>query len=166
MRDIDMREEFDQLIKEYGRSVLYRRGSKYVPCKCYNTLHRSGDSKCPICHGAGKMVDFEKTQIIDQSNNNIGIEDTNIGRLDQKERVVWFRYDFEPRVGDLYYQVGWRNGIPMSLKAVYEIQSVDEVTGDRGRIEHYSTIIKARPDLVPNTKEILKKILGREIEVI
>lgn len=166
MHDLDMRKEFVDLLKDYGRTVLYRRSSRQVPCVCYSSIHRSGDPGCEVCDGSGKMVEFQKAQIIDQSRGQSGPEDTSIGRLDQKERTVWFRHDFYPRVGDMYYQVGWKGNFPVSLHNVYEVVAVQEVTGDKGRIEHHEVVIKGRPDMVPKAKGTLKRILGREIEVI
>jgi len=167
MLDLDMRREFNELIKEYGRVILYRRSSKKVTCHCYNDRHRSGKSDCVSCDGSGKMNSFEKAHVIDQasSNRSIDIQETSLGRMELKQRIVWFKYDFIPRAGDVYYQVGWKAGIPVSLYSVYEILSSHEVTGDGGRIEHYEAVIKSRPDLMDNSRETLKRILKREIEV-
>lgn len=149
--DIDFREEFDLLAKQYGIDVLYVRASKHATCKCYKPLYKVGDPKCPYCAGTGKVTIIEKITGISQNVNVFmqlnNYKVTEIGKVYTELTSFFVRYDVAPKVGDMIYFVGWSKNTPNNIIKVFEIGGIKAVNGDNGRIEYYILMLKQRPDL-------------------
>mgnify|MGYP006990301722 CR=1 FL=1 len=95
--EIDLRYEADGLISEFGIDALYVRNCKFVRCKCFNDLNKTGDPKCPLCFGTGHFASIEKIQTIESSNSAYSgensLKQTPIGLNDQKNEIYYIRHN-------------------------------------------------------------------------
>ena len=74
--EINMRQEANSLINEFGINVLYIRNCKYVRCSCFDDLNKTGDPNCKICMGSGYFASIQKTQAIESSNSAYSSENS------------------------------------------------------------------------------------------
>lgn len=151
MNNIDLRKEIIDMISEYGLDMLYIRDSKYINCKCYNPLYKTGDSKCPICLGFGKLTIIQKIKAIYDNNYFSSGSVTNNGvGLTYKDSVTLYTDNtIIPKPGDKVYIVGWnKSNVPDDVHRVYIIDNIDEVRLDNGRVEGYVVNLKLRTDLL------------------
>lgn len=159
---IDLRYESDGLIKEFGIDVLYIRNWKFVRCRCFNDLNKTGDPNCPLCFGTGHFASIEKLQTIESSNSPYSststIIQTNIGATDQKNEIYYIRHNNTPKIRDMIVKVTWdKHGCPIDVVQVLEIVNIFEHRGDNGRNELDGCMINDRTDLVKPFGDILKK---------
>lgn len=160
--DIDLRYESDGLIKEFGIDVLYVRNWKFVRCRCFNDLNKTGDPNCPLCFGTGHFASIEKLQAIESSNSpyssTSSIIQTDIGVTDQKNEIYYIRHDNTPKIRDMIVKVTWdKNGSPVDIVQVLEITNIFEMRGNNGRVELDGCMINDRTDLVVPFMKILRK---------
>jgi hypothetical protein len=153
--NIDLRKEIELLQNDFSIDILYIRNTKYIRCKCFNTLYNAGDPSCNICFGNGHLTSVEKMKDITQSASSVGdMRTTNLGSMEKGNSVHYLKYDTLPRVRDIILIAGWdRTGCPTDILKVYEIVGVDDVRGDKGRVEFYTVNAKVRPDLLTQSKE-------------
>lgn len=161
--EIDLRYESDGLISEFGMDVLYVRNCKFVRCRCFDDLHKTGNPKCPICFGTGHFASIEKLQCIESSNSAYSstnsLQQTNIGVTDEKNEVYYIRHDRTPKIRDMIIKVTWdKDKNPVDIVQVLEITNIYEMRGTHGRVELDGCLINDRTDLVKPFSEILKKL--------
>lgn len=165
--EIDLRYNSELLTSEFGINVLYIRNAKFVRCKCFNDLNKTGDAKCPYCLGTGHLASVQKIKAIESSNsaysNLNSLLKTSIGVTDQKNEIYYIRQQYNPKERDLIIKVTWdKYGNPVDIVKVLEITNVYEMRGDNGRVELNGCVINNRTDLVTPYKNYLK-ILPRKI---
>lgn len=170
---IDMRYESNGLINEFGVEMLYIRNCKYVKCKCYNDLHKAGDSKCPYCHGSGYMASIEKVKLIESSNGkpymwNNFLKRLNIGSIDQKADVLYIQQFFNPKERDFVLKVTWdqKLNIPIDIIKVFNLIDIYEMRGDNGRTELYGCLTENRPDLIDPFYKTLRSIPQKAVQTL
>ena len=156
--EINLRHEAETLTSEFGINVLYIRNCKFVRCRCFDDLNKTGDPNCKLCFGTGHFASIEKIQAIESSNSayssDSSITQLSIGVTDQKNEVYYIRHPFVPKERDMILKVTWDSqGYPIDIVKVLEIINVYEMRGDKGRVELNGCLVNDRTDLVrPFTK--------------
>ena len=74
--DINLRHEMDLLTDEFSINVLYIRNNKFVKCKCFNDLDKTGQADCPLCHGSGYFHSIQMIPAIESSNSPYSSENS------------------------------------------------------------------------------------------
>ena len=161
--DINPRHEAETLTKEVGIDVLYIRNCKFVRCRCFNDLNKTGDPDCKLCFGTGHFASIEKIQVIESSNSayssDSSITQLPIGVTDQKNEVYYIRHPFVPKERDMILKVTWDSqGYPIDIVKVLEIINVYEMRGDKGRVELNGCLVNNRTDLVRPFTKILSSL--------
>ena len=168
---IDLRYESEILTEEFGIYVLYVRNNKFVRCKCFDDLNKTGDPNCKLCLGSGYFASIQRIKVIESSINpyrrTSSIIQTNIGVTDQKNEVYYIRQQYNPKERDMILKVTWdKDGNPVDLKKVLEIINVWDMRGDQGRSELYGCVISDRTDLMKSYNELLHRIPFKGINEI
>lgn len=161
--DIDLRKDASLLTDEFGINVLYVRNCKFVRCKCFDDLNKTGDPNCPLCFGAGYFASIQKLRAIESSispysSKNNAIQ-TSIGVTNQKYEVYYLRHMHTPKERDMILKVTWdKNGNPVDVLKVLEVVNVYEMRGDDGRVELNGCVTDDRTDLVQSYTTFLRKL--------
>ena len=161
--EINLRHEAETLTNEFGINVLYIRNCKFVRCRCFNDLNKTGDPDCKLCFGTGHFASIEKIQAIESSNSayssDRSITKLPIGVTDQKNEVYYIRHPFVPKERDMILKVTWDSqGYPIDIVKVLEIINVYEMRGDKGRVELNGCLVNNRTDLVRPFTKILSSL--------
>ncbi len=161
--DIDLRFQSELLIDEFGIDVLYVRNCKFVRCKCFDDLNKTGDPDCPLCHGSGHFASIEKVKVRESSNSayssTSSIIQTNIGVTDQKNEIYYIRQQYTPKIRDFILKTTWdKRGNPIDIIQVLEITNIYEMRGNDGRVELNGCLINDRTDLVTSYNQALKRL--------
>lgn len=161
--DIDLRYEADGLIDEFGIDVLYIRNCKFIRCKCFDDLNKTGDPKCPLCFGTGHFASVEKLQCRESASSayssTSSIIQTPIGVNDQKNEIYYIRHNKTPKIRDIIIKVTWdKDKNPVDILQVLEIVNIYRMRGDDGRAEVDGCLINDRTDLVKPFSDILRKL--------
>lgn len=138
---IDLREEFDQLLKDYGHDVILIRVSK-VTCTCADTHGEQVSDKCPKCLGIGRVIRPYRVKMIDESASQVvslpnTTKFTIIGDIYSNAKAFYFRYNIQPKAGDYIYEVSWIGDRIATLHGVYKIEYAEPFRMDNGRIEYH-----------------------------
>lgn len=163
--DINLRNEFKKLQDEYSLDILYIRASKYIRCKCFNPLHKTGTPGCPICLGYGHVNTIEKRKAITHSLNSARTSDglimSDLGAISSESTVFYLNHKVSPRKRDLVVLTYWdKNGNPVGVKKVYEITISDELRGDHGRIELNAVYCKLKPEITESVEKVITELSG------
>lgn len=166
--DIDLRQDASLLTDEFGINILFVRNCKFVRCKCFDDLNKTGDPNCPLCFGSGYFASIQKLKAIESStrpySENNTLTQTPIGVTDQKFEVYYIRHMYTPKERDMILQVTWdKQGNPVDIVKVLEIVGVYEMRGDKGRVELNGCITNDRTDLVKTYTDFLKKLPKKAI---
>ena len=161
--EINLRHESKTLTDEFGIDVLYIRNCKFVRCKCFDDLNKTGDPNCKLCFGTGHFASIEKIQAIESSNgaysSNSSITQLPIGVTDQKNEIYYIRHPFVPKERDMILKVTWdKQGYPIDIVKALEIINVYEMRGDKGRVELNGCLVNNRTDLVRPFTKILSSL--------
>ena len=161
--EINLRHEAETLTSEFGINVLYIRNCKFVRCRCFDDLNKTGDPNCKLCFGTGHFASIEKIQAIESSNSayssDSSITQLSIGVTDQKNEVYYIRHPFVPKERDMILKVTWDSqGYPIDIVKVLEIINVYEMRGDKGRVELNGCLVNDRTDLVRPFTKILSSL--------
>ena len=161
--NINLRDESQKLVNEFGLNILYIRNCKFVRCKCFDDLNKTGNPDCPLCFGSGYFASIQKIKVIESSNSpyssDNSIKQTPIGVTDQKTEVYYIQQQYTPKERDYILKVTWdKKGNPVDIVKVLEIINVYEMRGDNGRVELNGCIINNRTDLVKTFSDVLSKL--------
>ena len=136
MNDINLRSEVNYLINSYGITILYIRNSKYMKCKCYDELYKSGDHSCEVCFGTGKITSIEPIKCF-YNNNSYYSKLSGAGKYNVDIGQFVFKHDSKVDFNDLILIVGYNGDKIVDVKQVYKINNINEIRCDDGRIEFY-----------------------------
>lgn len=151
--DINLRHEMDLLTDEFSINVLYIRNNKFVKCKCFNDLDKTGQADCPLCHGSGYFHSIQMIPAIESSNSPYSSENSlkqlKIGITDQKNEVYYIKQQYNPKERDIILKVSWdKDNNPIDVVKVLEVVNVWDTRGDNGRTELFACLTNDRTDLV------------------
>lgn len=135
MFNIDFREELKVMEKEFSIKVLYLNSNKYIKCKCFNDLYKSGNPKCNLCCGSGRLTTLQLVNTIMYNSTGTSIA-SELGNMVKDNNVFIFNHKIQLKEKDIVLVVGFKNGFISDLKEMYEVDYVDIVRGDRGRVEY------------------------------
>lgn len=167
--DIDLRHETQILTEEFGINVLYVRNNKFVKCKCFDDLNKTGDSKCPYCHGSGYFNSIQMIPAIESSNSPYSstnsIDKLKIGVTDQKNEIYYIKYKYTPKERDFVIKVTWdKNQNPVDVVKVLELINIWDTRGDNGRTEFFACLTNNRTDLVDAFTKTIKSLPHKAIQ--
>lgn len=162
MRDIDLRLEIKQLLKEYGYYILLQRTDRRVRCRCWHPVKQEALSDCPYCNGAGWVIRLEKIrcrndpamQIVTYPDMN---KTTPQGNSWVPANTIFLEYSAVVQTGDIIYIVGWNGRRVGNLKEVHEINHPQPLRGDGGRIEFWRVSTKV---ITLGKKKIAMRLVG------
>ena len=165
---IDIRHEAQILTEEFGIDVLYVRNNKFVKCKCFDDLNKTGKSNCPICHGSGYFNSIQMIPAIESSNSpyssNNNIAKLQIGATDQKNEVYYIQQQYTPKERDYIIKVTWdKYKNPVDVVKVLELINIWDTRGDNGRTEFFACLTNNRTDLVDLFSKTIKMLPQKAI---
>lgn len=147
-QQIDLRNHLKILQNEFSYDILYNRATKYIKCRCFDAVYKSGDPKCPICSGAGYGTSLEKMRIIEYTPTKTGLQQAEFGEYNDRTKTFFMTYRDVPKEKDFIIILKWnKDKTPSNVMEVYQVQSAIPVRGDRGRIEFYSVKACLAPDM-------------------
>jgi hypothetical protein len=166
--NIDIRHEAKILTEEFGIDVLYVRNNKFVKCRCFNDLNKTGKSDCPICHGTGYFNSIQMIPAIESSNSpyssNNSIAKLQIGVTDQKNEIYYIQQQYTPKERDFILKVTWdKNKNPIDVVKVLELINIWDTRGDNGRTEFFACLTNNRTDLVGIYSKTIKTLPQKAI---
>lgn len=155
-----MREEFDNILEDYGHYILLVRQNKKVE------LPKSYDASL----GLGCAYTIEKhlcrsmTASIPETLPRMQ-QGRNAGEMAISSKMFYLRYDVRPSKGDLIVEPSWIDDQPVidEYTAIYEINYPEPFRGDNGRIEYFRAACELNP--VEATLR-LKRIAGENYIII
>ena len=166
--DIDLRHETQILTEEFGINVLYVRNNKFVKCKCFDDLNKTGSTKCPYCHGTGYFNSIQMIPAIESSNspysstNNIA--KLQIGITDQKNEIYYIQQQYNPKERDFVLKVTWdKDKNPVDIVKVLELINIWDTRGDNGRTEFFACLTNNRTDLMNSFNKTIKTLPQKAI---
>lgn len=145
MKDIDLRKELADMIKETKYEVLVQRTSKKINCDCYNKKYKESESKCPKCIGTGYLFRFERRKCFKQdalSASSSQIAFSDIGILSNGYHAMFFEYNTPLNENDYVWEVGWMKQRPIKLMNLYKITSIREYRSETGSVAFKVAIVK------------------------
>jgi hypothetical protein len=165
MNQINLREEFNELLQDYGYEFLIQRQSNIFNCNCSQKkeekIFRNNQYKCNICNDSGKIIKLEKRKGIKQSVSQETLINTGIGKISTPTYKFYFDYASPIQKGDIIYEVGWVKNIPRTLHNRYEITYHEFVRGNKGRIEYIIILAEERNiNLISLQKEFINNIFA------
>lgn len=160
LRDVNIREVYSSLERQFGLKALLVRTNKLTRCKCFNVLNSDGDSDCKICGGTGKLSMIEQVKTVYQ---NVTTKEymtmTELGMSAINTIVFYFDNKIAPRVQDRIFVVGYdQYGLPIDIKKSCTIASVQQIRGDNGRLELYKVYAKYTPEKIKQDQRRLNSI--------
>jgi hypothetical protein len=167
--DIDLRHETQILTEEFGINVLYVRNNKFVKCRCFDDLNKTGDSKCPYCHGSGYFNSIQMIPAIESSNSPYSstnsIDKLKIGVTDQKNEIYYIKHKYTPKERDFVIKVTWdKDQNPVDVVKVLELINIWDTRGDNGRTEFFACLTNNRTDLVDAFTKTIKSLPHKAIQ--
>ena len=144
---MDLRKEIDNLLIDFGYPVILQRTSRKIRCRCFSEIYQEAKSRCPLCHGTGWVVWLERHRtmrddaVLQTSKPNLN-QHTRVGHLWIPANTFYLRHTAHPKVGDIIYEVGWRERAPSHLVQAHEINHLFTERGDNGRIEFHLVATK------------------------
>ncbi len=158
---MDLREEFDRILGEYGHYVLLHRTSRKIRCICWNEKYKESSVElylqrtrlrvkldaCPRCLGSGWVSKIERHQVRrDNASQTVSLPDLKKqlipGQLATGARVFYLRWNAAPQIGDYFYEVGWNDKRPTHLIQAYQINAVEDLRGLEGRTEYFLVVCR------------------------
>jgi hypothetical protein len=163
--NINCREEMEEWIKDYGVYVLYQRTSNFIKCTCVDPLYKAPNPRCTKCNGSGKLIRTEKTKVLMQELYPISRKgqytQSQVGEVYGPQINFYFVHDKPPKVKDIVYVIGWRNGKPEDLINVYEISGYEGQRGENGRIEFYNITANSKPEMMYRAEQYIDRLRRR-----
>jgi len=143
---VDLREEFNKIIKKYGRPIVYGRCDRRIKCVCTDSLNPS--PLCKKCFGTGYKVVFQRCFVRSVSASVpealVGIlRNEEIGFVQPDAWIYYFQYYVHPKAGDLILEVEWDGDKVKSYKKRYVITHVEPKYKESGRVIYYKVVARA-----------------------
>jgi hypothetical protein len=149
---MDLRAEFQSILRDYGHPVLLLRKDETKRCKCWNDTYGNASKECPICLGLGYLFSLEKhvvrtviqsiPETLPRINKSIAPAEISIA-----SRIFFTTHDVVAKPGDLVIDVSWNGNkaVINPYTKVYEIGYVEPERGSHGRIEFIKIFSKIDP---------------------
>lgn len=149
---MNLRNEFENILKEYGHDCLLVRTEKKLRCSCWNEKTQEADRECPVCFGIGWAPTVEKHTVRDSDTSVpetlalIG-ETASIGDIAVPGRFYYMRHNVRAQSGDLILQVDWSaTGKPIyNGGMLLEVSHVDSMRFKHGEVVYKKVYCKDQP---------------------
>lgn len=157
---IDMRQEFDNLLDDYGHYVLLIRQNKKV------SIPKSFDNNLGLdcAYTIERHLCRAETASIPETLPRMQ-QGASAGEMAIASKMFYLKYDVRPSKGDLIVEVSWEDDKPIidEYTAIYEINYPEPFKGDGGRIEYFRAACELNP--IEATVR-LQKIAGKNYIVV
>jgi len=157
-------EEFKDILREYGHSVLVVRQQKQVVCSCYDEKTQSADRECPYCFGLKYVPIVEKHTVYETDAANpqtlpLIEKGETFGVMSIPSRAYYFLPETALDEDDLILDVGWIRNIPVMKEGnIWEVSHIDPARFQHGQLVYKKAYVKAEP--------VEKKIRGFHIRQV
>lgn len=158
-KELDLRTELHELfygssaMLPHAKKVMYRRltGER---CRCWDSLHKESDARCPDCHGepylfTEEIIDAMSQSSISQFGKQNATFDYNIQKLPNFSEVYYVRDTITPKLGDSIITISLeKNGqiiYPLVRLYTYRIMYLEDLRSDFGRTEYYRLATRQEP---------------------
>ena len=168
--EIDLREEFDQLIfgdedeLRHGKLVLIRHlrreaNGSAIDCTCKDKLTREADPDCSYCLGEGYLWDETWYMCRSQFTGADGGLSSRgrympPGEIRVDFKIFYFRYDTPIRYGDKIVEVLLDEEgevvVPYIRESIYKPQTIDRLRSDNGRTEFITCYCREEDAIRPD----------------
>lgn len=167
--EINLRQEMNEILDEYGIWVLYQRLSSKVHCNhCWNEKYKEGRSNCTYCGGTGWVSRLERRKVrkigaaIPISEPNLTSQ-TELGHMLVQQYRWFMAHDVYPRAGDRIFEVLWDTKDPykpVELVTSHFINTSSDYRADGGAIAYWEA---ASRTVTTNLKveNIIMRSVGR-----
>lgn len=144
---IDIREEFEKILNQYGYDIVLVKRDLRFRCSCYSERSGEPNATCDICFGTGYKVTLYKcktrrkiSSVPETLTNSRQV--LKAGSSTRKAYVYYLTYDMEPKEGDLILEIEWQDEKPISIKEKLFISQAEPMKGREGRVEFYQVYCK------------------------
>jgi DnaJ-class molecular chaperone len=152
---VDFRQAMHNILDEYGQYILLIRRNEYQTCKCVTAAAKAPRDDCPVCLGTGTVNKAERVLArVKATNSNDTLpkvtQSTPIGDVGVIFRQFYVDFRVRPRSDDLFVICDWKSDKPYvpiitQYTAIYEINYVEPLRGEKGRIEYFMSVTKSDP---------------------
>jgi hypothetical protein len=147
-----LKDDFENILREYGNNVLVVRQSTKLRCSCWSEKNQEAPRDCPVCFGIGTVPVIEKhttrTQVasIPQTLPR-AIGDLAMGDMSASAKALFFKADVKLSLGDLVVEVDWsETGRPIYANGeVLEINFIDVKRYEKGQPTYQKAYCEGRP---------------------
>lgn len=168
---LDLRKEFDAILKDFGSDVIILHLDRRFKCPaCWSSTTREPSSDCSICLGTGYAfsaikVKARRVQMPVSSNAVPSFVGTTLspqegGPVPQSYDTEGFYLPHNASIsdGDYILIASWSNGVPVRIERVYQIVRSDKILGFNGRPEYTYALGMFRAFDVPRLNKMLPRI--------
>lgn len=148
---MDLRYEFEEILRQYGHNCLLVREDKKIRCSCWNEKTQESDRECPVCFGLGWNPIIEKHTVrnsdtsVPETLAMLG-EDGSFGGLAVPGRFYYMKHDVNVAQGSLIVQVGWAGNKPVYQGGgIYEVSHIDDFHFENGEVTYKKVYVKDQP---------------------
>ena len=149
---MNLRQEFDDILAQYGYNALLVREDKRLRCSCWNEKTQEADRECPVCYGLGWTPVVEKHTIRDMDTSvpeTLALlgELASLGQVAVPGRFYYMRHDVQVEPQNLIIEVDWSlTGKPIyNGGGVFEVSHVDTRRFERGEAAYKKVYCKDQP---------------------
>lgn len=149
---MNLKQEFEAILEEYGHYVLLVHSDKKTRCSCFDKKTQEADRECPVCFGLGYVpkIEAKLTREVDSTlpDSLIMIEKAgNFGGMSVPGRYYYLKADTSVREADLIVDVEWReDGRPYYANGgIYEVSHIDPNRFRNGEHIFYKVHCKIEP---------------------
>jgi len=144
---LDLREEFENFLRQHGHYIVYIRRDTNIRCRCWDFTANapSSDKSCPRCYGTGYKVSLERHLMRKAiTGSPLGLAATlqsrEPGQFLTPSFIGYFKPLLRPQAGDKVVEVTWdRNtGALVRITAMYEVSTIDDKRQDGGELVFYT----------------------------
>jgi hypothetical protein len=149
---VNLRDEMDKILDDYGNDVLLIRSDKNTSCKCIDRISLAPNDKCPICLGTGYIHSAERIRVRTRATSSADtlpkvVSATQIGDVGVSMRQFYADYTVRPKKQDLLVMCEWDGAKPVfdEYTEIYTINNSEPLRGDNGRIEYFQLMGQSNP---------------------
>lgn len=110
--NMNLANEFNKILEEYGRDVLLLRNERKLYCECYNEVTQEANRNCPLCLGLGFSFVAERQRMRSESaiaaiqlpNSLKGV---SIGEIATGTRQYFLKPNIPLNEKDMIIEVNW-----------------------------------------------------------
>ena len=139
---IDLRQEFEDILENYGHYILLVRQNKKVP------LPKSYDTNLGLNYGytIERHLCRSMTAGIPQTLPRMPVGSMP-GEIVVSSKMFYLKYDVKPQKDDLVIECAWDGEKPVidEYTAIYKLNYPEPFRGDQGRIEYFRAACEQDP---------------------